>query len=95
MATLTCVAQSSPAISVDLGDFEDYVYRHIITKPVQWQATFPSDKLQGRLAEFLRQHFKDLEVSVEFGVRTVETKELKRRLNPRTGHEERVPVPTW
>lgn len=80
--------------SVDLGGFEDYVHRHAIGQTVSWQAAFQTDKLQGRLAEFLRQHFKSLEVAVEFGVRTVETKEFKRRLNPRTGQEERIPVPT-
>ena len=80
--------------SVDLGGFEDYVHRHAISKSVCWQAEFAANKLQGRLAEFLAKNFKALDVVVEFGVSSVETKEMKRRLNPRTGEEERVPVPT-
>ena len=80
--------------SVDLGGFEDYVHRHVITQPVRWQAEFVTGKLQGRLAEFLKQSFKTLEVALEFGVRTVEAKEMKRRLNPKTGLDERIPVPT-
>ncbi len=80
--------------SVDLGGFEDYVHRHALTESVRWQAEFLTEKMQGRLAEFLKASFKTLEVALEFGVRTVETKEMKRRLNPKTGEEERVPIPT-
>jgi hypothetical protein len=80
--------------SVDLGGFEDYIHRHVITQPVHWQAEFLTGKLQGRSAEFLKQNFKTLEVALEFGVRTVESKEMKRRINPKTGLEERIPVPT-
>src|SRR4051812_33419825 len=80
--------------SVDLGGFEDYVHRHALTESVNWQAEFPTDKLVGRLADFLRQNFKTLDVALEFGVRTLETKEMKRRPNPITGEEERVPIPT-
>lgn len=80
--------------SVDLGDFEDYVHRHAISQSVRWEAEFAANKLQGRLAEFLAKSFQTLDVVVEFGVRTMETKEMKRRLNPRTGEEERVAIPT-
>jgi hypothetical protein len=80
--------------SVDLGGFEDYVNRHAVSQSVRWQAEFATSNLQGRSAEFLAKHFKTLELVVEFGVRTVETKEQKRRLNPKTGVEERVPMPT-
>ena len=80
--------------SVDLGGFEDYVHCHDVTESVSWQASFNTEKLQGRLTDFLRQNFKILEVAVEFGVRNVENQEMKRRLNIKTGEEERVPVPT-
>ena len=80
--------------SVDLGGFEDYVHRHAISQPVRWQAEFAANDLQGRLAEFLAKNFKSLDAQVDFGVRTVETKEMKRRLNPKSGEEERVVIPT-
>lgn len=80
--------------SVDLGGFEDYVHRHSCSDSVRWQAEFPTQQLHGPLAEFLRTNFSTLDLAVEFGVRTVETKEMRLRLNPNTGLEERVPVPT-
>lgn len=79
--------------SVDLGGFEDYVYRHAVTESVHWQASFRTEKLQGRLADFLRKSFQTLDIALEFGVRTVETTEMKRRISPTTGQEERAAVP--
>jgi hypothetical protein len=80
--------------SVDLGGFDGYIYRHAVTESVQWQASFRTEKLQGPLAEFLRRRFQTFDIALEFGVRTVETKEMKRRVNPTTGQEERIPIPT-
>src|SRR5277367_3973354 len=49
--------------SVDLGGFGDYVHRHALTESVKWQASFPTDKMQSRLSDFLRQNYKVIDVA--------------------------------